>query len=501
MDPYAGYGYRDAAHMADPDEAANALETDLAIEHDEELLFNVRQSPLTPIAQLWPIALGLFGWVALNAVSEAVVGSPIPWITQVGVLVLVGALTLRWIIRDGLGWYVRWYTLTDQRLIVAWGLLRRFHQEAALSQIQTVRVGRANLIANILNIGDVEAQTAGATGDLRLTGVAAPQAIMRAITLAQQERLDERGDAGGAMSLHPAVQDALAAIGGGADDDDGPLDPDPEGALSARWFRRSIPITLLPGERVVRRLYRHWFVLLTKLWLPLLIGVVAIVVASGMRVMLGPLVGTASWIVFAVGGGVALIWSLLTVANYIDDIFILTTQRIIDIDRQFFIISEERREAMYRNVQNVSVNTPLIGRLFGYGHIIVETAGQSPNIEMNNIARPRETQDRIFALVNSDKKRREEMEDQRERKGMHDSIGVVLSALMLVTPDVRGLPVTVAATRLRAAGLSVSVAGERPSSHVPPGSVLMQSPGPGATALRGAEVALTLSRRPTPMRP
>ena len=87
MDPYAGYGYRDAAHMADPDEAANALETDLAIEHDEELLFNVRQSPLTPIAQLWPIALGLFGWVALNAVSEAVVGSPIPWITQVGVLV------------------------------------------------------------------------------------------------------------------------------------------------------------------------------------------------------------------------------------------------------------------------------------------------------------------------------------------------------------------------------------------------------------------------------
>ena len=501
MDPYARYGYRDAAGMADPLDAADALETDLAVERDEELLFNVRQSPLTPLAQLWPVAVGLVGWVTLNAVSQAVAGASIPWITQVGVIALIVALALRWIVRDALGWYVRWYTLTDQRVIVAWGLLRRFRQEAALGQIQTVRVGRANLIANILNIGDVEAQTAGATGDLRLTGVAAPQAIMRAITLAQQERLDEHGDVSGAPTLHPAVQEALASIGGSGAGDDDPLDPDPEGALSARWFRRSIPVTLLPGERVVRRLYRHWFVLLLKVWLPLLIGVVAIVVAAGMRVMLGPLVGSASWIVFAVGGGVALIWGLLTVANYIDDVFILTTQRIIDIDRQFFILSEERREAMYRNVQNVSVNTPLIGRLLGYGHITVETAGQAPNIDMNNIAHPRETQDRIFALVNSDKKRREEVEDQRERKGMHDSIGVVLSALMLVTPDVRGLPVTVAATRLRAAGLSVSVAGERPSSHVPPGSVLMQSPGPGATALRGAEVALTLSRRPTPARP
>lgn len=490
----------DAGYVDDVD-ALDALGADVAVERDEEVLFNVHQSLLTPLGELWPVALGLFGWIALNAASETIAGVALPWVIEFGLIGLILALALRWLVLDGLGWYVRWYTLTDRRVIVAWGLLRRIHQEAALTQVQTVRVARANLIANILNIGDVEVVTAGATGDLRLTGVASPQRIVQVITQAQREQMNGHDSAPSGAVFHPTVALALDALGGRAADDEQSLDPDPDGALSARWFRRSVPVSLLPGERVVMRLYRHWFVLLLKVWLPLLIGVVAISLASGLRMWLGPGVGSASWTIFAIGGSVSIVWGLLLIANYIDDIFILTTQRIIDIDRQFFIISEERREAMYRNVQNVSVNRPLLGRLLGYGHIIVETAGQSPNIDMSNIAHPRETQERIFALVNSDKTRRSEEESQRGRKDMRDSIGVVLSALMLVTPDVRGLPVAVAASRLRAAGLSVAVMGERPSADVRPGVVLAQLPGPGVSALRGAEVALTLSRRVTGVHP
>jgi beta-lactam-binding protein with PASTA domain len=66
---------------------------------------------------------------------------------------------------------------------------------------------------------------------------------------------------------------------------------------------------------------------------------------------------------------------------------------------------------------------------------------------------------------------------------------------------VRTLPVTAAVTRLRAAGFAVVIAGERPSRRVAPGAVLEQTPSPGATILRGSEVALTLSRRPAAARP
>jgi len=489
------------ARSVDDVDALDALGADVAVERDEEVLFNVRQSVLVPLSQLWPVALGLLGWMALNAAAATIVTETLPWAIQIGVIGLILALALRWLVLDALAWYVRWYTLTDRRVMVAWGVLRRVHQEAALTQVQTVRVARANLIANLLNIGDVEVVTAGATGDLRLTGVSAPQRIVQVITLTQREQMNGHASGTGETTFHPTVALALDALGRSAAEQEETLDPDPDGALSARWFRRSVPVSLLPGERVVMRLYRHWFVLLLKVWLPLVIGVVAIMLASGLRMWLGPGVGSASWTIFAIGGGVSLVWGLLLTANYIDDIFILTTQRIIDIDRQFFIVSEERREAMYRNVQNVSVNRPLLGRLLGYGHITVETAGQSPNIDMSNIAHPRETQERIFALVNADKQRRAEEESQRGRKDMRESIGAVLSALMLITPDVRGLPVAAAASRLRAAGLSVAVMGEQPNSQMAPGIVLSQLPGPGASALRGAEVALTLSRRPTSARP
>jgi uncharacterized membrane protein YdbT with pleckstrin-like domain len=200
-------------------------------------------------------------------------------------------------------------------------------------------------------------------------------------------------------------------------------------------------------------------------------------------------------------GVATLIWELLIVSNYIDDVFILTNQRIIDIDREYFIFAESRRETLYRSVQDVSINIPLLGRFFSYGHLNVETAGRAPNIEMQNMAHPRRTQGRIFALINADKEHRAEADRKSQRKELHSSVGAVLTALMIAAPDVRELPVAAAVTRLRAAGLGVAIVGEQPDRQHTPGVVLAQTPRPGATILRGGEVALTLSRRPTSARP
>src|SRR6185437_5236916 len=189
-------------------------------------------------------------------------------------------------------------------------------------------------------------------------------------------------------------------------------------------------------------------------------------------------------------------WVLLIISNYIDDSFILTNQRIIDIDRQYFIFADSERETLYRSVQDVSINVPLFGRLFGYGDIHVETAGRAPNIDMAHMSRPRETQERIFALINADREDRAAADRKAQRKELRSSVGAVLTALMLVAPDLRSLPITTAITRLRAVGLTAHIAGERATTEAPPGVVLSQSPGPGATILRGSEVALTLSRRP-----
>lgn len=482
-----------------PEPPIPPLAIQLDLKPGEEILFAVRQSPLTPLAMLWPVGMGLVGWSVLNSFSLAVSGMLAPVVVQFGIIGLTTILALRWLIRDGLGWFVCWYVLTNQRLVVSRGLLRRSRQEASVARIQTIRVERTNAPANALGIGDVIVMTASSTGAIHIKGVQDPEDVAYTIELVQQGKLGkhEKGAAPGAQSAldAPAVRAALDVLleeQEATDDDEG--DYDQAHLLDGGFLHRSIELALLPGEHVLDRLYRHWFTLLVRLLPGFCIGVVVVLLLALLRAY-SPGV-SLSWILTAFAGLGTFIWEMLIVANYIDDCFILTNQRIIDIDRSYFIFAKYQREALYRSVQDVSIDQPLLGRFFSYGHLRVETAGRAPNIEMENMAHPRRTQERIFALINADRDRRAEADRKSQRKELHSSVGAVLTALMLATPDVRTLSVTTAVTRLRAAGLAVVIAGERPSRRVAPGAVLAQTPSPGATVLRGSEVALTLSRRP-----
>jgi membrane protein YdbS with pleckstrin-like domain len=265
--------------------------------------------------------------------------------------------------------------------------------------------------------------------------------------------------------------------------------------LASGLLHRAIDVGMLPGERVLDRIYRHWFVLMGRALPPFLIGVAAELLLAALRAFM-PRSIPILWSLTAIVAIIILLWELLMISNYIDDSFILTNQRIIDVDRSYFIFAESRRETLYRSVQDVSITKPPLGRLFNYGHIHVETAGRAPNIDMRHMSRPRETQERIFALINADREARAEADRKAQRKELHSSVGAVLTALMLVAPDLRALPVATAITRLRAIGLTAVIAGERATGAAAPGVVLEQAPSPGATLLRGSEIALTLSRRP-----
>ena len=480
------------------------LAIQLELKSGEEIIFAVRQSPLTPLAMLWPVGAGLVGWSVLNSMSLAVSGMLAPVIIQFGIIGLTTILALRWLIRDGLGWYVCWYVLTNQRLVVTRGLLRRTRQEAAIARIQTIRVERTNAAANALGIGDVIVLTASSTGAIHIQGVQGPEDVAYTIGLAQQGKLGRHG-ANGAPDAPspldaPAVRTALAVLLEEEEAADADADDDDRShLLQGGFLHRSLDLAMLPGERVLDRLYRHWFTLLQRLLPPFLIGMVVVLLLALLRTISS---GVAlSWILTAFAGLGTFIWEMLIVANYIDDCFILTNQRIIDIDRSYFIFAKYQRETLYRSVQDVSIDQPLLGRFFSYGHLNFETAGRAPNIAMENMAHPRRTQERIFALINADRERRADADRKSQRKELHTSVGAVLTALMLATPDVRSLPVTTAVTRLRAAGLAVVIAGEQPSRRAAPGAVLAQSPSPGATVLRGSEVSLTLSRRPSAARP
>jgi uncharacterized protein YjbI with pentapeptide repeats len=99
-----------------------------------------------------------------------------------------------------------------------------------------------------------------------------------------------------------------------------------------------------------------------------------------------------------------------TIVNYIDDVFVLTTKRIIDIDHKFLFFNEEHFSAKYGNIRDVTVEVgnPLFRRL-DIGRVIVRTPGDYPNIEISPADHPFAIQDKIFRIKNH-------MEKKEERK-------------------------------------------------------------------------------------
>ena len=427
------------------------------------------------------------------------------------ILALLGMLLVRWVFRNLLGWLSQVYILTDQRLVVAAGYLRRSRQEADLTNIQTVRARRPNLIAAMLDIGNIEVATAGTEGQFYLTGIYHPEAATRAILNAQQtartggtarQTQQRQARQSGQLSddeLRPAVRaalDTLVARDAAVDGAHAAENVRANRAANLRFglFRTQTPITLLPDEQVVERIYRHWFVLLEREALPLAVGAAIAALGLFIGAIGGPAASPFSLGLILGGISVALVWGGLLYSNYVDDIFILTTHRIIDIDRLYFIFAEGRREALYGKIQDVRVSVSFLGRMLGYGTIVVETAGRAPNIEMMNIGHPLPTQDRIFGLINANKEREAQATAVRQRQEYRRAVAGMLNELLVEAPDVRRLSLLDAASRLRAVGLKLVVEAEEPTAAYPSGVVLDQSPRPGASMLHGAEVQITLSR-------
>ena len=75
------------------------------------------------------------------------------------------------------------------------------------------------------------------------------------------------------------------------------------------------------------------------------------------------------------GALLTLAYTVLTYIDWADDVFILTTHRVVDIDRIFLILAAYSKEIPLSQVQDVLVDHGFFGQLLGYGTIKVEIAG------------------------------------------------------------------------------------------------------------------------------
>lgn len=156
-------------------------------------------------------------------------------------------------------------------------------------------------------------------------------------------------------------------------------------------FESKIEKNIKAGEEVIRIVRKYPLVF----WWPIAWSMICIIAPFFFLV---PLWQWGTWgigIFFAslamgifLGLRVAIVYSL--------NIFIITSERIIDVDQTGFF-SRTVSETTYDKIQEVSYTVKGIAQtLFHYGSVIIQTAGQQVNLELNSVKNPEKIQQMII---------------------------------------------------------------------------------------------------------
>lgn len=158
-------------------------------------------------------------------------------------------------------------------------------------------------------------------------------------------------------------------------------------------FENRLKKNLKGDERVIRLIRKYFFVFTG----PLLFSVIFIIASF---FFLYPLFhwGVAGMAVFILLIGIGVLLALRVFVEYSFNVFIVTDQRIIDIDQRGFF-ERTVSEMTYDKIQDVSFKIKgLAQTLLNYGSIIIQTAGQQANIELQGVKNPEKIQQIIIEI-------------------------------------------------------------------------------------------------------
>lgn len=399
---------------------------------DEIILWLARRS-------IWPQMFeslgGLIFWHGIAVALMVISGLDLPrigylsptwqWSLRLAAMLILGLVWL-WYIVD---WTNDYLVLTNQRIVhfERYGIVRETRQEVPVVAVQNVILSRAGLLDVALNLGDITVDTIG--GRLHFANITGAQYLQERIldqrTLAQLEARREEREAIRQELLKvlkpeslaeppppsPPSPDVLAALA------QIKTSPSPRPSVRERlhlWYQ----VRTERGGEITWR--KHWLILLKRLSGPILFGVVGIVVLV-LVVRLWPSeTPVSAWVALASLGILfpALVWGWWQFLVWGGDIYTLTPERIIDIERLPFGIRETRRESNLDRIQDIDVSIPnLLSRLFDMGDVYIKTGAAGSDLTFRSVARPHQVQRDIFHRLAAVRRKEQEI---RRRQAMEE---------------------------------------------------------------------------------
>ncbi len=391
---------------------------------DEHILFRERRHWFVLVSRLLPVVLLLLLSLALALIPLAGGWQSALRCLRIGAVVL----SLLWVLWRYVDWRNDYYTVTDQRAVHEEKILfiQETRHEAPLSKVQNVNVAK-KFPGSWLGYGRLTIETAVRSGvsNLVFDHLGHPEDAQRRI-LEQTRRVQ----ASEALETRRAIREKLR---GSLGQELRPLVPKPVIPLPPRREMEESPPSVSLWQRLAEATWRKWFwikkeegdqITWRKHWLRLgwrvLLPSTALLLWSAVLVFLWLVAfrGGVNWGVMALWGIVFLglaFWWWWRFENWGNDLYTVTTDRIIDIEAWPFGLRTKRTETMFDRVQNVSFDIPNpIATLFNLGTVIISTAGAEGTLNFEHVRDPKGIQSEIFRRLAAyeDQQRRRQQEAQ-----------------------------------------------------------------------------------------
>jgi len=374
---------------------------------DEEILILKRRHWYVLLTRLaWPVVLTLAGLVGVLALG---LGTPLSDADLVLLTILLPLPGFLWLVWRFLDWENDQYIVTNHRVmqIDRVYFIRERRLEANLDRIQDVKINKPSLIHNVLDFGDLSIQTAGTSGNIIFESIGRPgQTQTRIFSIVAAAQHDTTG------GLDYTPPPASAGQPGSQNEKTG---------IDALW-EALVALFIVPTATLGRNpiIYRkHWIILLMNELGPvtaLILWLVGLIV----RFLLTPPLTAFGvpvfwlWVVYLLLIIPILGWMAWQYIDWYNDLYVLSEDRIIDIEKTP-LQKEERREANFGVIQDVRSAKPNpIAQLLDFGHVIVETAGEAGAFTFMWVAQPQQVQNVVFERVRAFRER--QAREQREQR-------------------------------------------------------------------------------------
>jgi uncharacterized membrane protein YdbT with pleckstrin-like domain len=360
------------------------------------------------------IALGLsLGDVAPPVIIFVVVGLPL-------------FAALAWGIYNFIDWKNDEYIVTSKRVIHVerFPLYGETWDEAPLIRIQDITVVAHTIWERLLNYHDLIIKTAGA-GNIEFAGLINAQEVQQTIFDERAKALARREAADKASIRNTLARKMDLPVS----DVDLPVDTI---VPTTDIFKRSAGLRLPPlldylwprttvvaGDTIIWR--KHWFVLVEKVWLAVLL----VLATLGMTIF--TLVNQL-WIlgvIFGIATLAAMVYYVYCYDDWHRDVYIVTNDRIVDVESSAFRLrGERRREGTFDVIQNTTYHIPgFFAGLLNMGTVTIETAATTGIFTFHHVLNPSGVQQEIFNRTVAYQEKRRQQERVREETKMAEWFG------------------------------------------------------------------------------